>query len=48
MPLGGAEGLRPMIRALIVCLLLTGCHPMCFQFDTNRNCPVIDFEVASD
>ena len=30
------------MRSLLLALILTGCAPSCFQFNTNRNCPVID------
>jgi hypothetical protein len=33
-----------MVKAILICLLLTSCAPQCFQFNTGRNCPVIDFE----
>lgn len=36
----------PGLRAFVLILLLSGCRPACFQFDTNRNCAVIDFGRA--
>lgn len=36
----------PGVSAVVLALVLTGFQLACVQFDSNRNCPVIDLDRA--